>query len=120
MSLKTELEDILRRTESAVGAYIMDTHGLVVEKAERNPPPETESMLIEFIQGYRTLGRSSREIGLGHLEEMSLTLAGWRMAFRRINDSYLLIMIMVAGGSLGEAVYRLRRAAENTAGEFGD
>ncbi len=118
MSLRTELEDVLRRTASAAGAYIMDTDGLVVEKAERNPPAEAESMLIEFIQGYRSLGRSSHEIGLGHLEEMALTLPGWRIAFRRINDNYLLIMIMAGDGNLGEAAYRLRRAADNTAGEF--
>lgn len=118
MNLKAELEEILRKLPAAMGAYIMDSDGLVVEKAERGPGGDLEGVFIEFMQAFRSLGESAAELSLGPVEEMAVRTAGQTCLFRRINDGYFLVMAMAASGCQGEGAWRLRRAARSMAPDF--
>lgn len=118
MNLKTELNAVLDKMKTALGVFILDADGLIVEKAERGEVTELENAFVVFMQGFRSINQTASEMDLGTLDGLAIQTSGFQYLLRRIDGSYILAMALAPDGCLGEGKYRLKRAAENVASEF--
>lgn len=118
MNLKSGLEEILQKMDTAACAFIMDADGLVVEKAEAEGIDDLENAFVIFMQGFRSISNSASEMKLGKVRELCVTTSDYRFIFLRINGEYFLILAITEKGYLGEGIYRIRQAADKMAGDF--
>jgi predicted regulator of Ras-like GTPase activity (Roadblock/LC7/MglB family) len=118
MNLKNALEEILLNMKTAKSIYIMDKDGLVVERAEAAGADDLEEAFIEFLQGFRSVKSSAAELRFGPVTQMSISTESGRFLYRPINQDYLLVLAMTPEGYIGEAGYRLKRAATAMAEDF--
>ncbi len=108
------LHDAMRRTEGCLGALIMGTDGIVVEKvwqaagapAEMNP----DAVAAEFASLIKSAHRAGGEMGLGRLSEMTFTGEGGIFILRFVSEDYFIAAVLSPEGNFGRARYELRRA----------
>lgn len=107
------LHDVMRRTEGCLGALIMGTDGIVVEKvwqfgalAEMN----LDVAAAEFASLIKNAHRAGSEMELGKLHEMTFTGEGGVFLLRFVSEDYFVAAILSPEGNFGRARYELRRA----------
>jgi predicted regulator of Ras-like GTPase activity (Roadblock/LC7/MglB family) len=117
---KQTLESILERTEGSLGALIMGTDGIAVEKAfgEAGKEANLDIAAAEFTSLIRSGQRSGNETGLGSLKELVVSLDNCVLVMRVLSRDYFVVLAMTPEGNLGRGRYELRKAELNLAGEF--
>lgn len=115
-----KLEAILERTDGSVGALIMGTDGIAVEKVLR---PEGQNLNLdvaaaEFTSLVRWAHRTGADVGLGDLRELVISLSRVNLVMRLISDEYFLIVALTAEGNLGRARFEMRKAELELAKDF--
>lgn len=113
---KEVLQDVVRRAEGCLGALIMGTDGIVVEKvwqaaaagapAEINP----DVAAAEFASLIKNAHRAGGETELGRLREMTFTGEGGIFILRFVSEDYFIAAVLSPEGNFGRARYELRRA----------
>ena len=91
----------------------MGTDGIPVQKVL---PPEGAEFdfdiaVAEYTSLLRTAKRTNSEMGLGKLQEVTLTSENGNFVLRFVNDDYFIAMITSPKGNFGRGRYELRRAA---------
>ena len=107
------LQDAMRRTEGGLGALIMGTDGIVVEKvwqAGAMAEANLDVAAAEFASLVKNARRANDEMGLGRLQEMTITGEGGIFILRFVSEDYFIAMALSPDGNFGRARYELRRA----------
>ena len=117
---KQLLESILERTEGSLGALIMGTDGIAVEKVfgEAGQEANLDVAAAEFTSLVRNANRSGNETGLGNLRELVVSLENCVLAIRVLSKDYFVVLALSPEGNLGRGRYELRKAELILATEF--
>ena len=117
---KELLETIVERTEGSLGALIMGTDGIAVEKVfgEAGLDANLDVAAAEFTSLVRSAQRAGNDTGLGGLRELVISLEGAVMVMRLLSRDYFVVLAMNPQGNLGRARFELRKAELKLAKEF--
>ncbi|HEY0006450.1 MAG TPA: roadblock/LC7 domain-containing protein [Pyrinomonadaceae bacterium] len=114
------LEEILERTDGSLGALIMGTDGISVEKviSEDGADANLDVAAAEFTSLVRNAQRTGRDTGLGSLRELVVALEDSTIIMRLFNREYFMVLALKPDGNLGRGRYELRKAELQLAREF--
>jgi predicted regulator of Ras-like GTPase activity (Roadblock/LC7/MglB family) len=117
---KKMLETIVERTDGSLGALIMGTDGIAVEKvmSEAGADANLDVAAAEFTSLVRNAQRSGNDTGLGNLRELVVSLENSVLAVRVLSRDYFVVLAISPQGNLGRGRYELRKAEMILAGEF--
>jgi len=120
MNFRQHLESILGRVEGGVGALIMGTDGIAVEKAlaEQGRDANLDIAAAEFISVVRSAQRASNNMGFGSLRELVVSTDQFYFLLRLMAQDYFLVLVLEQGGNLGRGRFELRKAEMDMAREF--
>ena len=117
---KEPLETIIERTDGSIGALIMGTDGIAVEKVLR--PEGRDANLdvaaAELTSLVRNAQRTGGDTGLGHLRELVINLDGMSVIMRLLNREYFIVLALKPDGNIGRGRFELRKAELQLAREF--
>jgi predicted regulator of Ras-like GTPase activity (Roadblock/LC7/MglB family) len=117
---KETLNNIVERTEGAMGAIIMGTDGIAVEKVMRAEGADAnlDVAAAEFTSYVRNAQRTGRDMGFGSLREIVIALDGATMVMRLFNHDYFIALALKPDGNIGRGRFELRKAELQLAREF--
>ena len=110
---KEVLQDVMKRTEGCLGALIMGTDGIVVEKVWQAWAVEEANLDVaaaEFASLVKNTRRANGEMGLGKLQEMTFSGESGIFILRLVSEDYFIAMVLSATGNFGRGRYELGRA----------
>jgi predicted regulator of Ras-like GTPase activity (Roadblock/LC7/MglB family) len=117
---KEALETIIERTDGSIGALIMGTDGIAVEKV-MSPEASDANLDVaaaEFTSLVRNAQRSGNDIGLGGLREMVIQLESAVFIMRLFTRDYFVVLALKPDGNYGRGRFELRKAELQLAQEF--
>jgi predicted regulator of Ras-like GTPase activity (Roadblock/LC7/MglB family) len=117
---RESLESIVENTDGAIGALIMGTDGIAVEKVLR---PEARDLNLdvataEFTSLIRSAQRTGVDTGLGSVKELVVSLGSLSVVMRLFNRDYFIALALQPDGNMGRGRYELRKAELRLAREF--
>ena len=117
---KDMLESIIERTEGSLGALIMGTDGIAVEKVLGSAGMELnlDVAAAEFTALVRSAQRAGADTGLGGLRELVVSLEGAIMLMRLLTKDYFVVLALSSDGNIGRGRFELRKAELKLAKEF--
>ena len=117
---KELLETIIERTEGSLGALIMGTDGIAVEKvlAEAGKEANLDIAAAEFTSLVRGAQRAGNDLGLGNLRELVISLDDSIILMRLLSRDYFVVLALNPEGNLGRGRFELRKAELQLAKEF--
>lgn len=117
---KAALESILERTEGSLGALIMGTDGIAVEKVltADGSALNLDIAAAELSTLLRGARRTSDSINLGELRELVISYGDVLIVLRSLSDEYYLALALDTEGNLGRGRYELRKSELDMAREF--
>ncbi len=117
---KELLETIIERTEGSLGALIMGTDGIAVEKVlgEAGKESNLDIAAAEFTSLVRGAQRAGTDLGLGNLRELVISLDDSIILMRLLSRDYFVVLALSPGGNLGRGRFELRKAELQLAKEF--
>ena len=117
---KQLLESIIERTEGSLGALIMGTDGIAVEKVlgEAGREANLDVAAAEFTSLVRNAQRAGNDIGLGNLRELVISLDESVLVLRLLGRDYFVVLALRPDGNLGRGRFELRKAELQLAREF--
>jgi len=117
---KEMLDSIVERTEGSLGALIMGTDGIAVEKVlgAAGMDANLDVAAAEFTSLVRSAQRAANDTGLGTLRELVISLEGALMVMRLLSRDYFVVLALSSQGNLGRARFELRKAELKLAKEF--
>src|SRR5215210_1015298 len=117
---KEPLEAILERTDGSIGALIMGTDGIAVEKvlASEGDEANLDIAAAEFTSLIRNAQRTGTDVGLGGLNELVLAYESASFIMRLFNREYFVVLVLKAECNLGRGRFELRKAELQLAREF--
>ena len=120
MDFKRQLESILGRVEGSVGALIIGTDGIAVEKVlgEAGSEANLDVAAAEFVSVVRAAERASANMGFGPLRELVVSTEQFHFLLRLMARDYFLVLVLEQGGNLGRGRFELRKAELDLAREF--
>ena len=117
---KELLESIMERAEGSLGALIMGTDGIAVEKVlgEAGKEANLDIAAAEFTTQVRGAQRAGKDVGLGNLRELVISLDEAVVVARMLSRDYFVVLALSPDGNLGRGRYELRKAELQLAKEF--
>ena len=117
---KEMLDSIIEHTEGSLGALIMGTDGIAVEKVlgEAGMDANLDVAADEFTSLVRSAQRAGNDTGLGGLRELVVSLESAVMVMRLLSRDYFVVLALNSQGNLGRARFELRKAELKLAKEF--
>jgi predicted regulator of Ras-like GTPase activity (Roadblock/LC7/MglB family) len=117
---KAPLEAIIERTDGCIGALIMGTDGIAVEKilGPDGRDANLDVAAAEFTSLVRNAQRASGDTGLGKLRELVITSDGAVIVMRLVSRDYFIVLALRPDGNLGRGRFELRKAELELAREF--
>jgi predicted regulator of Ras-like GTPase activity (Roadblock/LC7/MglB family) len=117
---KELLESIIERTEGSLGALIMGTDGIAVEKVlgVAGADANLDVAAAEFTSLVRNAQRAGNDTGLGSLRELVISLESAVLVMRVLSRDYFVVLALNSQGILGRARFELRKAELKLAKEF--
>lgn len=107
------LREIMRRTEGCLGALIMGTDGIAVQKvwqAGAAGEASFDAAVAEFVTLIKNVRHVNSEMGLGTLREVTFTGESGIFILRFVNRDYFIALILSPEGNFGRGRYELNRA----------
>src|SRR5262245_872082 len=120
MMFKEKLEAVVERTEGSLGALIMGTDGLAVEKvlSEAGIDANLDVAAAEFTSFVRSAHRAGADTGVGALRELVVSLEQATIVVRCLTRDYFLVLALSPEGNLGRGRFELRKAELQLSREF--
>ncbi len=117
---KEPLEAIIERTDGSIGALIMGTDGIAVEKVlqPEGRDANLDVAAAEFTSLVRNAQRTGGDTGLGALRELVISLGSVNIIMRLLSPEYFILLALKADGNLGRGRFELRKAELQLAREF--
>jgi predicted regulator of Ras-like GTPase activity (Roadblock/LC7/MglB family) len=114
------LETIIERTDGSIGALIMGTDGIAVEKVlgEAGKEANLDVAAAEFTSLVRGAQRAGSDLGLGNLRELTISLDEIIVVMRLLSRDYFVVLALSPDGNLGRGRFELRKAELRFAKEF--
>jgi predicted regulator of Ras-like GTPase activity (Roadblock/LC7/MglB family) len=107
------LKQVLDKVEGAIGALIMGLDGIAIEQ-QIIDPELYDNRLSMIAAAYATLlrnsMRTSNDVGVGQLQEMSVISGNMILVIKLINPEYFLLIALHSDGNIGRARFELRKA----------
>jgi predicted regulator of Ras-like GTPase activity (Roadblock/LC7/MglB family) len=107
------LKHIVGRVDGAIGALIMGLDGIAIEQ-QINDADRYDNRLSMIAAAYATLlrnsMRTSSDVGVGQLQEMTVLSGNMMLVIKLINPEYFLLVALEANGNVGRARFELRKA----------
>src|SRR5215212_8304164 len=118
--VKEMLESIIERTEGSLGALIMGTDGIAVEKVLGDAGVEAnlDVAAAEFTSLVRNAQRAGNDTGLGSLRELAVNLESAVVIMRLFTRDYFVVLALKPDGNFGRGRFELRKAELQLAREF--
>lgn len=111
---KETLQNVVKKTEGCLGAMIMGTDGIAVEKfwipEAIDKTLDITVAVAEYTSLMRNARRTNRELEVGNLKELNLVNDSGIYLMRLINDDYFVAMVLQPNGNIGRGRYELQRA----------
>ena len=117
---KESLQSIVEKTDGSLGALIMGADGLSVEKffSQEGVDANLDVAAAEFTSLVRNASRSGKDLDLGELRELVISLGNVTFLMRLFNKDYFVALALKPEGNLGRGRYELRKAELQLAKEF--
>ena len=117
---KDMLVSIMERTEGSLGALIMGTDGIAVEKVlgEAGEDANLDVAAAEFTSLVRSAQRAGNDTGLGKLKELVVCLDSASILMRLLSREYFVVLALKPEGNLGRGRFELRKAELEMAKDF--
>ena len=117
---KEMLSSIIERTEGSLGALIMGTDGIAVEKVlgEAGAEANLDVAAAEFTSLVRSAQRHGNDTGLGKLKELVVSFDDAVMIMRVLSRDYFVVLALSPEGNLGRGRFELRKVELKLAKEF--
>jgi predicted regulator of Ras-like GTPase activity (Roadblock/LC7/MglB family) len=117
---KEALETIIEHTDGSIGALIMGTDGIAVEKVMSAEAHDAnlDVAAAEFTTLIRNAQRSGTDIGLGSLHELVVHLENAVIIMRLFTRDYFVVLALKPDGNYGRGRFELRKAELQLAREF--
>jgi predicted regulator of Ras-like GTPase activity (Roadblock/LC7/MglB family) len=114
------LEAIIERTDGGIGALIMGTDGIAVEKVLSQDAREAnlDVAAAEFTSLIRNAQRTGSDTGLGPLRELVISLESAVVIMRLFTRDYFVVLALKPDGNVGRGRFELRKAELQLAREF--
>jgi predicted regulator of Ras-like GTPase activity (Roadblock/LC7/MglB family) len=114
------LEAMIERTDGCIGALIMGTDGIAVEKVllPEGRDANLDVAAAEFTTLVRNAQRTSNDTGLGGLRELVIVSEGSVIIMRLVSREYFIVLALKPDGNLGRGRFELRKAELELAREF--
>ncbi|MBK7996966.1 MAG: roadblock/LC7 domain-containing protein [Blastocatellia bacterium] len=107
------LKQIVNKVEGAVGVLIMGLDGIAIEQQIENTA-NYDGQLSIIAAAYATLlrnsMRTSSDVGVGSLQEMTVISGNLTLVIKLINPEYFLLVALGPNGNVGRARFELRKA----------
>lgn len=108
------LKQMVVKVDGAIGALIMGLDGIAIEQQLSEAGSEEGDRLAIIAAAYATLlrnsMRTSSDVGVGQLEELTIISGNMMLVIKLINSEYFLILALEAKGNIGRARFELRKA----------
>lgn len=105
------LNEVVSKTEGAVGALIMGLDGISIARAgERETAIDIDHVAAEYTTLLRKSMRNTDDLPLGTLSEIALVADEYAFLLMPITQEYFLVLVLKAHGGLGRARFELRKA----------
>lgn len=104
------LSAVQERIEGALALSLVDRDGIQVEAVSSAPDLDLELLAAEMLAQLKLMAEHQRELGVGRIEQFSVTTDRLSLLVAAISDSYYLLLVLGSGASYGRARYELRRA----------
>ena len=117
---KEMLQIVIEHTEGSLGALIMGTDGIAVEKVfgEAGKDANLDVAAAEFTSLVRNAQRAGNDTGLGDLRELVIFLDQTVVVMRLLSREYFVVLALSPEGNLGRGRFELRKAELQLAKEF--
>jgi predicted regulator of Ras-like GTPase activity (Roadblock/LC7/MglB family) len=117
---KEALETIMERTDGSIGALIMGTDGIAVEKVLGQEALEAnlDVAAAEFTSLVRNAQRAGNDTGLGSVRELVVSLESAVVIMRLFTRDYFMVLALKPDGNFGRGRFELRKAELQLAREF--
>jgi len=117
---KEMLEAIIERTEGSLGALIMGTDGIAVDKVlgEAGNDANLDIAAAEFTSLVRNAQRAGIDTGLGGVREIVVSLEGAILIMRLLSKDYFIVLALNENGNLGRGRFELRKVELKLSKEF--
>jgi len=117
---KEILDEVIEHTEGSLGALIMGTDGIAVEKVlgEAGIEANLDVAAAEFTSTVRGAQRAGNDTGLGGLRELVVSLESAIFVMRLLSKDYFVVLAMGPVCNLGRGRFELRKAELKLAREF--
>ncbi len=117
---KQTLQTIVEKTDGSLGALIMGADGLSVERffSEEGAEANLDVAAAEFTSLVRGAMKSGKDLNLGGLRELVVSLGNVTLLMRLFNKDYFAVLALKSDGNLGRGRYELRKAELQLAKEF--
>lgn len=117
---KEILDEVIEHTEGSLGALIMGTDGIAVEKVlgEAGIEANLDVAAAEFTSTVRGAQRAGNDTGLGGLRELVVSLESAIFVMRLLSKDYFVVLAMGPVCNLGRGRFELRKAELKLAKEF--
>lgn len=117
---KEALEAIVERTDGSIGALIMGTDGIAVERvmSQEAEDANLDVAAAEFTSLVRNAQRTGSDTGLGSLRELVIQLESAVVIMRLFTRDYFVVLALKPDGNYGRGRFELRKAELELAREF--
>ena len=117
---KEALETIIERTDGSIGALIMGTDGIAVERlmSEEAHDANLDVAAAEFTSLVRNAQRTGNDTGLGNVHELVVQLESAVVIMRLFTRDYFVVLALRPEGNYGRGRFELRKAELELAREF--
>lgn len=117
---KETLERLLERTEGALGALIMGTDGIAVEKVllVEAHDKNLDVAAAEFTSLLRSAQRVGVDTGIGQVRELIVGFEDMKVLIRSFTRDYFAVLALREDGNLGRGRFELRKVELELAREF--
>lgn len=117
---KEPLEAMIERADGSIGALIMGTDGIAVEKVLTDEASDAnlDVAAAEFTSLVRNAQRTGGDTGLGSLRELVIVLEKAVVIMRLFSREYFVMLAMRPDGNLGRGRFEMRKAELLLAREF--
>lgn len=114
------LDNIIERTEGSLGALIMGTDGIAVEKVllPEGSDANLDVAAAEVTSLVRNAQRAGKDTGLGGLREIVVGFDEMFILARLFTRDYFVVLALRNDGNLGRGRFELRKAELSLAREF--
>lgn len=106
------LQDLVERTDGAVGGLLMASDGISIDQYSKGDGPfDIESVGMEYSVVLKGIQRAAEMLDTGATNEVSVKTERLTTVVRLLSEEYFVALTLEPGGNIGKARYLLRVSA---------